>query len=103
MKLWVLAGLFTVAMIPLAQASETAIECGLETPQLLRDVTVASVDTQTPVANKGARPARAESANAAAPPANVAPRPAQPADQRRRGGSLRRIPDAMLIDGRGVL
>lgn len=103
MRLWVLAGLFTLAAIPMAQASESAIECGLETPQLLRDVTLTAVETPAPVSRKGARPVREETANAAPPAANATPRQAPQNDQRRRGGSLRRIPDAMLIDGRGVL
>lgn len=104
MKLWVLAGLFTLAAMPMAQASEAAIECGLETPQLLREVTIAAVETQAPVSRKGARPTREEAANATPrEPANVTQRQAPQGDQRRRGGSLRRIPDALLIDGRGVL
>ncbi|MDX2277494.1 MAG: hypothetical protein NW206_18760 [Hyphomonadaceae bacterium] len=105
MKLWVLAGLFTVAAIPLANASEAAVDCGLETPQLLRDVTLLSVEAAPPVASKGERPARAATAANTSPaaPGVAAPPPATQNDQRRRGGSLRRIPDAMLIDGRGVL
>jgi hypothetical protein len=103
MKLLVLSGLFMAAMIPLAQASETAIECGLETPQLMREVTVAAVEAPVQVARKGARPVREDAASASPPAASAAPRQSPQTEQRRRGGSLRRIPDAMLIDGRGVL
>jgi hypothetical protein len=101
MKLWALAGLFTIAFVPWAHASEAAIECGLQTPQLLREATIVGVDAPAQVTRKAARPAREEAS--ANPSGAAASRPSQQNEQRRRGGSLRRIPDAMLIDGRGVL
>lgn len=103
MKLWMLAGLFSVATISMANASESAIDCGLDTPQLMSELTVANVEA-APVSRKGGRAPREEAANTAQPVAPAAtPRQAPAPEQRRRGGSSRRVPDAMLIDGRGVL
>lgn len=108
MKPWLLAGLFTLATIPLAHASEAAVECGLETPQLLREVTALSVEASVaaPSTRKAAADdqSREQAANAgAAATESAAPRPTPRNERRRRGGSLTRVPDAMLIDGRGVL
>ena len=97
MKLWILAGLFTAATIPWASAMETVTECGLDMRQVIREAAPANVEAP-PTTRKAARPPRDEAANA-----SVGQRAAPRTDQRRPGGSLRRIPDAMLIDGRGAL
>jgi len=91
MKVWILAGAFTVATIPFAAASETTIDCQL-------DDTRRSAEQRVP-------PPPAPGPTVARP--TVAQRDAD-ADQaqraavdRRRGG--KRIPDAELIGPRGAL
>ncbi len=97
MKLWILAGLFSAVAIPWASASETLTECGLDTRQIVRHETPANAETPRRT-RKAARVLREEAANA-----SVGQIAAPRLEQRRPGGSLRRIPDAMLIDGRGAL
>lgn len=89
MKVWLLAGLFTIAAAPAAFASEGAIEC--QTDETRRE-TAARVEAP-------AAPA------ALAQPVIVArdcdePPPRQAAERRRNG---KRIPDAELIGPRGAL
>jgi hypothetical protein len=91
MKVWVLAGLFTVVTAPMAFAAEDATECQLD------DVRRAS---QQHVEGQGvatiARPTVAERAVV-----DPAPAPARAPAERRRNG--KRIPDAQLIGPRGAL
>ena len=94
MKLWILAALFSVAAIPLATASETATECGLDTRQIVRE----EAPQAAPAPRRARKPAPGPRAEA-----NAAVRAAHRSEPRRALGSLRRIPDAMLIDGRGAL
>ncbi len=98
MKLWVMVGLFTAASIPWAAASEIT-ECGLDTRQNTRVEAPAAQPEERDV-RKAANPARQQSGMATATEQRAAPR----IEARRRSGSVaRRIPDAMLIDGRGAL
>lgn len=97
MKLWILAGLFSAVAIPLASASQAPTECGLDTREIVREEAPAAAETPRRT-RKAARVLREEAANA-----SVGQRAAPRLEQRRRRGSLRRIPDAMLIDGRGAL
>ena len=92
MKVWILAGLFTAAMTPLAAASETTMECQLD-------------DTR-----RAAAPARSEAPPTPAPATarpTVAPREtaeqATPRAEAPRRRSGKRIPDAELIGPRGAL
>jgi hypothetical protein len=89
MKVWILAGLFTAAMAPLASASESTLECQLD-------------DTRRATAP------RAEAPPTPAPTARPTVAPRETAEQatpretaRRRSG--KRIPDAELIGPRGAL
>lgn len=99
MKLWILVGLFSAASIPWAAASEIT-ECGLDQRQTAR-VEAPAPALEGPAAErdvrKAARPARE------AETATTQGQRATPRVDRRRYGSARRIPDAMLIDGRGAL
>lgn len=101
MKLWLLVGLFSVATIACAAASESATECGLDTRRVTQEETalVASPQAETQIAREVRKERRAFRNSAEA---NVAQAPA-PRTDRRRSGSQRRVPDAMLIDGRGAL
>ena len=90
MKIWIMAGLFTVVMAPLAAAAENTTECQLDEARRAAQTRV------DPPAN----------ANATARP-TVAPRvtaeetsPRQDTSRRR---SVKRIPDAELIGPRGAL
>lgn len=89
MKVWILAGLLTAAMAPLAAASENTVECQLDDTRR-----AAAPRTEAPAAP--APPARPTAAPRVA--AEQAPRPETP---RRRNG--KRIPDAELIGPRGAL
>lgn len=100
MKLWVLAGLFTVVTIPMAAAAEGTVGCDLDdTRQQMRVVS----DTEP-----GSAPAAVQTAQTVARPnveqrhdeATPEERTAQ-AQQRRRSG--KRVPDAELIGPRGAL
>jgi hypothetical protein len=94
MKVWVLAGLFTVAMAPAAFAVEDPAECLLdETRRAMEPRAEAPAAPQANVA----RPTVAQRNDAAEPEAT--PRPA-PVERRR---SVKRIPDAQLIGPRGAL
>lgn len=97
MRVWILAGLFSVVAIPWASASQTPTECGLDTRQIVRQEPPASAEAPRRT-RKAARVLREEAANASA-----AQRAAPRLEQSRPGASLRRVPDAMLIDGRGAL
>jgi hypothetical protein len=98
MKLWTLIGLFSVLSIPAAFASETTSECRLDARQPARvEATMAPADVREAV--KAARVTQSQAQNAI-----VVPRPLARAETaRRRNGSPRRVPDALLIDGRGIL
>lgn len=99
MKLWALVGFFMLTVTPVAHAAENALPCEA---------------TESRVVNQRVSPPPpiAETPPPAAAPVAVAPQrdPAaaqtvarieQP--QRRRGGSRKRIPDAVLIGPRGAL
>lgn len=89
MKVWILAGLFTAAMAPLAAASENALECQLDDTRRAAAPRAEAPATPAPAARPAAAPRVA---------AEQAPRPETP---RRRNG--KRIPDAELIGPRGAL
>jgi hypothetical protein len=90
MKVWVLAGLFTIAMAPVAMAGEDSTECQLDETRRAAEQRA----SPTPVA---------PAASVARP--TVAQRdviePVRPPVDRRRSG--KRIPDAQLIGPRGAL
>lgn len=92
MKVWILAGLFTAALTPLAFASETTAECQLDDAR--RDAPPPRAEAPPTPAPSTARPtvARRETAEQAAPRVEA---------PRRRSG--KRIPDAELIGPRGAL
>jgi len=113
MKVWVLAGLFTVATIPFAAAAETTDDCQLD--ETRRSMSIQRIDSSN-VGPGGGVPAAntATPTVQATPPANApqvtASRPAvttredavrEDAQPRRRGG--KRVPDAELIGPRGAL
>lgn len=109
MKLWVLVGLITTAAIPAAYASDTGATCDADDTRAV--LTLTAAETPAQVGRPAAQISRetADSAGAASAPAapgapNTAPQAAA-SDQstRRRGGSRKRIPDAMLIGPRGAL
>lgn len=89
MKVWILAGLFTVATAPIAAAAENLAECQLD-------------DTRRAAAESADAPAAAPVATARATVAQRAPETTQrqPVERRRSG---KRIPDAELIGPRGAL
>jgi hypothetical protein len=102
MKVFVLAGLFTAAMAPLAAASEITAECQLDETRRAQQV---RIDSGAPggSAPQAARPARettprSEEARASERQAAEA---ARSFAERRR--SVKRIPDAELIGPRGAL
>ena len=92
MKVWVLAGLFTMATAPMAFAAEDATECQLD------DMRRAAQQEQVaPASPNTARPTVAERQVVDQQP--MPPRAV--AAERRRNG--KRIPDAQLIGPRGAL
>lgn len=95
MKVWVLAGLFTVAMAPMAFAAEDPTECQLDDTRRATQPQAEQVATPTI-----GRATVAEREAAVVIP--VAPQPTRtaPAERRRNG---KRIPDAQLIGPRGAL
>jgi hypothetical protein len=94
-----LAGLFSIASISMAAAAEDATECGLDARRVVQ--VEASVDGPAAAERRGPRKVTRTMRDAAN--VSVGQRPAVSANARRRNGSLRRVPDAVLIDGRGVL
>jgi hypothetical protein len=88
MKVWVLAGLFTVAMAPVAMAGEDVTECQLDETRRVAEQRAAAPPAPPTVA----RPTVAE---------RDVIEPARPPADRRRSG--KRIPDAQLIGPRGAL
>lgn len=86
MKVWVLAGLFTVATIPFAAAAEDATECQV-------DETRRATQTRT-----DAPPAPPPQVVVVRPTAEREAEPPAARDARRRNG--KRIPDAELIGPR---
>ena len=97
MKVWVLAGLFTAAMVPIASAAENTLECQLD--ETRRSTTPRLEQIELPPQPAAiARPTGAT----ATPPRQVAEENVQRAEPpRRRNG--KRIPDAELIGPRGAL
>ena len=89
MRVWILAGLLTAAMAPLAAASENTAECQLDETRRAAASRDEAPATPAPTARPTAAPRVA---------AEQAPRPETP---RRRNG--KRIPDAELIGPRGAL
>jgi len=90
MKVWVLAGLFTVATAPFAAAAENVTACQLDESRR-----TAAERAETPPLPVPANVARATVAQRAPAPAQ-----GQPVERRRSG---KRIPDAELIGPRGAL
>ncbi len=89
MKVWILAGLFTAAMAPLASASESTLECQLD-------------DTRRAAApTREAPPTPASTARPTVAPREAVEQAPRVEAQRRRNG--KRIPDAELIGPRGAL
>lgn len=102
MKVLVLAGVFTVAAIPLAGAAEAAAECQLEEQGRRSQV---RIDSGGAGGSAPATPARASSASREGGVAEQTAQretenPRQTAERRRNG---KRIPDAELIGPRGAL
>jgi hypothetical protein len=89
MKVWVLAGLFTVATAPFAAAAENVAECQLD-------------ETRRTAAERVEPPPASPATVARATVAQRAPETTQrqPVERRRNG---KRIPDAELIGPRGAL
>jgi hypothetical protein len=102
MKLFVLAGLVTVAAVPFAGAAEASAECQVEETRRAQHV---RIDNGAPGGSAPAQTAQPTSApreaaeQAAQRDAAQAARAAPP--ERRRNG--KRIPDAELIGPRGAL
>jgi hypothetical protein len=109
MKVWMLAGLFTVATVPFAAAAEVTDDCQLD--ETRRAITIQRIDSSA-VGTSGGVPGATQTAQPT-PPANApqvtAARPAattredsvREEAQRRRSG--KRVPDAELIGPRGAL
>jgi hypothetical protein len=100
MKIWMLAGLFTVATVPFAAAAETDLECQLEETRRAPQMRIDAEPT-------GGAGAPQETARPTSAPRQTAQRtqPREettraPAEGRRNG---KRIPDAELIGPRGAL
>jgi hypothetical protein len=91
MKIWVLAGLFTVATAPMAYAAGDTTECQLDDARRASQQHVEAQGAATI-----ARPTVAERVVV-----DPAPAPARVVAERRRNG--KRIPDAQLIGPRGAL
>lgn len=89
MKVWVLAGLLTAAMAPLAAAAEDTAECELDET---RRAVQARAETPAAPANARTTSAPRDADETAAPRVEA---------QRRR--NVKRIPDAELIGPRGAL
>jgi hypothetical protein len=112
MKVWMLAGLFTVATIPFAAAAETDAECQVDdTRRVAAQVRIdggssggsapapaATTARQTSTPRPAEQMAQRTPAPEAVEPTETARTTAQP---RRRNG--KRIPDAELIGPRGAL
>lgn len=90
MRLWILAGLFSLAAAPVAAAAEATAECQLDESRRAQQQR-AEQPAQPPASI--ARPTMAQRDVAAEPPRTLA--------ERRRTG--KRIPDAELIGPRGAL
>lgn len=98
MKVWVLAGLFTAALAPIASAAENTLECQLDET---RRSTTPRLEEQIALPPQPAAITRPTAA-ASAPTRQVAEENVQRAEPaRRRNG--KRIPDAELIGPRGAL
>ena len=117
MKVWLLAGLVSLVAIPSAFASEDASACGMDTRRdIVRSDVALSVpglppaeqarqtrqvvqgDTDTPAALAPAIEAVAEGE-----PLEMAETPRPRVERRRVVTSVQRVPDAVLIGGRGIL
>jgi hypothetical protein len=92
MKVWVLAGLFTVATAPMAFAAEDTTECQLDDARRASQQQVVEPQGVATIA----RPTVAERVVV-----DPTPTPARAPAERRRNG--KRIPDAQLIGPRGAL
>lgn len=110
MKLWIYAGLISVAMASTAHAAETTIACEVDDTQRTAQqrVDTSAVFPVQPTENR-ARGGGA-SANAittiaplATPRREAAPVVSSRNEPQRRRNVTRRIPDADLIGGRGAL
>ncbi len=98
MKVWVLAGLFTVVTAPFAAAAESDAACQLDESR--RAVTQRLDGAPPPAPQTTARPTVAPRDIATAEQ-TAADQSARQAAERRRSG--KRIPDAELIGPRGAL
>jgi hypothetical protein len=102
MKLWALAGLFTVAAVPFAGAAEASAECQVDdtrrAPQVRIDNGGPGGSAPVPTAQPTAAPRDADAEQAAQ---REAVQSARNAVERRRNG--KRIPDAELIAPRRTL
>ena len=92
MKMWLLAGLITVATIPVASALESVTDCQVDESR--RDARDVQRDRIDPPASPAVSTARTTVATR-----DTNSRPEQ--QQRRRSG--KRVPDAELIGPRGAL
>lgn len=101
MKVWVLAGLFTLASAPAAFALDVATDAECQVDDMRRQMDQVVTETESGSAAATAAPTVAPIAR---PPtqrqASAAPADRVPATRRRSG---KRIPDAQLIGPRGAL
>ncbi|MGE0743497.1 MAG: hypothetical protein AB7O98_19355 [Hyphomonadaceae bacterium] len=93
MKVWILAGLFTVATVPFAAAAEVTAECQLDESRRATQER-SDVAPAAPALPSVARPVVAQRDA-------VTETAARAGGERRRSG--KRIPDAELIGPRGAL
>jgi hypothetical protein len=101
MKLWALAGLFTVAAVPFAGAAEASSECQVDDTRRTQHVRIdgGSPGGSAPV--QTAQPTVAPREAAAEQSVQRDPAPARSTAERRRNG--KQIPDAELIAPRRTL
>lgn len=114
MKVWLLAGLVSMVAIPGAFASEDASACGMDKR---RDIVRSDVELSVPgltltVQTRAVSQREDETPVALAPaiestteaePVELAETPRPRVERRRVVTSVQRVPDAVLIGGRGIL
>lgn len=99
MKFWILAGLFTVLAVPMANASERPLKAEDAFEMRRAEERMEAPVSPTPQRVTGVGQ-RTESAGGSSAGTTTATRPTEP---RRRGGSRKRVPDAVLMAPRGAL
>lgn len=99
MKFWILAGLFTVIAVPMASASERPLKAEDAFEMRRAEERMEAPVSPTPQRVTGAGQ-RTDNGGGAAAGTTTVTRPTEP---RRRGGSRKRVPDAVLMAPRGAL